>query len=126
MFDTEIGMDDRERTLKHLGLMNSLSEHPLRYALPVYYGTKHGKVITNGTGVLIEANNELIGVTALHCITGYEESAQENPNLDFYFGSYRIDPSKHIIARSIKLDLVTLKFPKETHTLITSTPNGSS
>ena len=119
-------MDNRKWTEEHLGLMNSLSEQPLQYALPVYFGNNRGKIISNGTGVLIETDNELIGVTALHCITGYEEGIRTDPNIKFYFGSYTINPLEYEIARSEKLDLVTFKFPKKLHSLIIWTPNDSS
>lgn len=124
MFDTEIGLSDRERTLKHLGLMNEVSAQALRYALPVYFASDR-KVINNGTGILIETDNELIGVTALHCVTSFEEKAHNDSTLKFYFGSYAVNPSAHVIDRNQNLDLMTFKFPKKWHSLITSTPNNS-
>jgi hypothetical protein len=90
---------------------NQLSEYPVRFAQPVFFGESpllsYSAKLHNGTVTLLRFQNLFVGVTCQHVLAGYREAQMAGEEIMFQIGHYEIDPEQYLISEDRVRDLVT-------------------
>lgn len=94
-----------------LNALGYLSEMPLTYAVPAYFGSNRSdteKYQRNGTASLIKVDGAQWALTNHHVLQGYRDAREIFPDLKFQLGNKIVEPLNLIISESKYYDLVVL------------------